>query len=216
MRAWLWGWEARSKLECSPRGPPVITFEPGKPPICIAGGRHIRRRSSQQATLSRSSSFPNPAFLFRPETTPPSKEGPAVRIHSPPPVSLSQRGRADAVRQSRGLGAGLSLVRDVRKGQAGDELTQCGTLSLSGIDAVPVRQSSGRSQRRAGGGGAVACGISPDFAAQLASSLRCSVQSRGRSSSVRRVAVNSTGCRPCKIASTSSGLKKARPTSRRM
>ena len=55
--------------------------------------------------------------------------------------------------------------------------------------------------------GAAACGISPGCAAQLASSLRCSVHSRGRSSSVRRVAVNSTGCRLCKIASTSSGLE---------
>jgi hypothetical protein len=36
----------------------------------------------------------------------------------------------------------------------------------------------------------------------------CAVQSKGRSSSVRRVAVSSTGCRPYKIASTSSGLKK--------
>jgi len=35
----------------------------------------------------------------------------------------------------------------------------------------------------------------------------CAVQSKCRSSSVRRVAVSSTGCRPCKIASTSSGLK---------
>src|SRR5271169_1896364 len=49
-------------------------------------------------------------------------------------------------------------------------------------------------------------------AVQPASSLCCSVQSSGRSSSVSRVAVSSTGCRPCKIASTSCGLKKARPT----
>ena len=45
-----------------------------------------------------------------------------------------------------------ALLRDVRTGQAGDEQTQCGTLSLSGNDAVPVRESSDRSQRRAGRG----------------------------------------------------------------
>src|SRR5207302_11485672 len=48
-------------------------------------------------------------------------------------------------------------------------------------------------------------------AVQPARSLCCSVQSSGRSSSVSRVAVSATGCRPCKIASISSGLKKARP-----
>jgi ABC-type transport system substrate-binding protein len=49
---------------------------------------------------------------------------------------------------------------------------------------------------------AVARGIPPGCAAQLVNSLRCSVQSNGRSSSVRRVAVNATGCWPCKIQST--------------
>ena len=48
-------------------------------------------------------------------------------------------------------------------------------------------------------GEAAGCGVPPGCASQLASSLRCSVQSNGRSSSVRRVAVSSTGCRPCKI-----------------
>jgi len=144
------------------------------------------------------------------------RAGPMVRIRFPPPASPSQRGPADAVGQSRGSGAGLGLVRDVRMGRPDYDQTLFGLVSLSPIDAVPVRQSSGRSQRRAGRGGAVACGISPGCAAQLASSLRCSVQSNGRSSAIRRVAVSSTGCRPCKIASTSSGLKKARPTSRRI
>jgi hypothetical protein len=128
-------------------------------------------------------------------------------------VSAGSRG---CWRQSRGCGAGLGLVRDVRRGRAGYDQTSFGLVSLTGIDAVPLQQSSTRSQRRGGRGGAAACGIPPGCAAQLASSLRCSVQSNGRSSSVRRVAVSATGCRPCKIASTSSGLKKARPTSRRM
>ena len=55
-----------------------------------------------------------------------------------------------------------------------------------------------------------------EWAIQLASRLCCSVQLRGRSSSVRRVAVSSTGCRPCRIASTSCGLRKARSIRRRM
>jgi hypothetical protein len=43
--------------------------------------------SPQQTTLSRSSSFPNPAFLFRPETATRSQEGPAVRIPFAPAKS---------------------------------------------------------------------------------------------------------------------------------
>jgi peptide/nickel transport system substrate-binding protein len=60
------------------------------------------------------------------------------------------------------------------------------------------------------------CKLDPEDPTQLTSSLCCSAQSNGRSSSVRRVAVSSTGCRPCRIASTSCGLKKARSTSRRI
>ena len=142
--------------------------------------------------------------------------GPMVRIHLPPPVSLSQPGPADAVGQSRGCGAGPVLLRDVRKGRGGCDQTLFGPVSLSPIDAVPVRESSDRSQRRAGRGGGRGLRHISGLCAQLASSLRCSVQSKGRSSSVSRVAVSSIGCRPCKIASTSSGLKKARPTSRRI
>ena len=146
----------------------------------------------------------------------PTVRGPRVRIPFAPPVSLSQPGPADAVGQSRGCGAGPVLFRDVRKGRGGCDPTLFGPVSLSPIDAVPVRESSDRSQRRAGRGGGRGLRHISGLCAQLASSLRCSVQSNGRSSSVRRVAVSSTGCRPCKIASTSSGLKKARPTSRRM
>jgi len=142
--------------------------------------------------------------------------GPMVRIRFPPPVSLSQPGPADAVGQSRGCGAGPVLLRDVRKGRGGCDQTLFGPVSLSPIDAVPVRESSDRSQRRAGRGGGRGLRHISGLCAQLASSLRCSVQSKGRSSSVSRVAVSSIGCRPCKIASTSSGLKKARPTSRRI
>jgi hypothetical protein len=60
------------------------------------------------------------------------------------------------------------------------------------------------------------CNIDAEDPVQLASSLCCSAQSNGRSSSVRRVAVSATGCRPCRIESTSCGLKKARSTSRRI
>src|SRR6516164_9075120 len=50
-------------------------------------------------------------------------------------------------------------------------------------------------------------------AVQLARSLCCSAQSSGRSNSLSRVAVSATGSRPCRIASTRSGLRKARSTS---
>jgi hypothetical protein len=45
-------------------------------------------RSPQQTTLSRSSSFPDPDFLFRPQTACRSQEGPAVQIPFPPAKSL--------------------------------------------------------------------------------------------------------------------------------
>ena len=78
--------------------------------------------------------------------------GPAVRISLPPPLSPSLRGPADAGGQSRGCGARLGLVRDVRKGRAGYDQTSFGPVSLTGIDAVPLQQSSTRSQRRGGRG----------------------------------------------------------------
>jgi hypothetical protein len=101
-------------------GPAAITFEPTKPPICIAGGRRIRRQSSQQTTLSRSSSFPNPAFLFRPETTPPSQEGPAVRIRLPPAKSL------------RTIGSSQGLTRLPRRQRQRGLLDQPNDLQLLG------------------------------------------------------------------------------------
>jgi hypothetical protein len=75
------------------------------------------------------------------------ERGPEVHISSPPPLSLSQCGPADAVRQSRHCGAGLGLVGDVRKGRAGYGRTRFGPVSLTGIDAVPLRQSADRWQR---------------------------------------------------------------------
>jgi hypothetical protein len=75
------------------------------------------------------------------------------RNHSPPPASPSQRGPADAVSQSRGSGAGLGPVRDVRMRRAGYDQTLFDPVSLTGIDAVPLRESSNRSQRGAGRGG---------------------------------------------------------------
>jgi len=170
----------------------VMGFTDGHPPIGPA------------------SPFGNSQEIFRKRGTDGSNPVP------PPPVSLSQPGPADAVGQSRGCGAGPVLLRDVRKGRGGCDQTLFGPVSLSPIDAVPVRESSDRSQRRAGRGGGRGLRHISGLCAQLASSLRCSVQSKGRSSSVSRVAVSSIGCRPCKIASTSSGLKKARPTSRRI
>ena len=77
---------------------------------------------------------------------------PMFRIHLPPATSPSLRGPADAGDQSRGCGAGPGLVRDVRKGRAGYHQTSFGPVSLTGIDAVPLQQSSTRSQRRGGRG----------------------------------------------------------------
>jgi hypothetical protein len=70
-----------------------------------------------------------------------------IQIPFAPPLSLSQCGPADAVRQSRHCGAGLGLVGDVRKGRAGYGRTRFGPVSLTGIDAVPLRQSADRWQR---------------------------------------------------------------------
>jgi hypothetical protein len=63
-----------------------------------------------------------------------------VRSRLPPPaVSPSLRGPADAGGQSRGCGAGLGLVRDVRKGRAGYDQTSFGPVSLTGSEAFPLR-----------------------------------------------------------------------------
>jgi len=90
-----------------------------------------------------------------------------------------------------------------------------GVFSLTGIDAVPPLGQRDHVQPPAGRGDNRGGDIS-SFVNYVVRSLCCSAQSSGRSSSVRRVAVSSTGCRPCKIASTSCGLKKVRPTRRRM
>ena len=90
-----------------------------------------------------------------------------------------------------------------------------GSFSLTAIDAVPLRESSDRFKRHARPRrNRVVRHISGVVRLNLRGSLRCSTQSSGRSSAVRRVALSSTGCRPCRIVSTRSGLKKARPTSR--
>src|SRR6516165_4105532 len=73
---------------------------------------------------------------------------------NPPPsatesVSVGSRGRW---RPKSRLWRRLCLVRDVRKGRAGYDQTLFGPFSLTGIDAVPVQESSTRSQRRGGRG----------------------------------------------------------------
>src|SRR6516225_9045018 len=64
-------------------------------------------------------------------------------------VSAGSRGRW---RPKSRLWRRLCLVRDVRKGRAGYDQTLFGPVSLTGIDAVPVQESSTRSQRRGGRG----------------------------------------------------------------
>ena len=105
--------------------------------------------------------------------------------------------------KARGF-AGVAYGRGREKGRDAREPGPFVAFSLTGIGAVPPQEAAG--YRLAG------C----DCAIQLASRLCCSVQLRGRSSSVRRVAVSSTGCRPCRIVSTSCGLKKLRSIRRRM
>src|SRR6516165_4463927 len=92
--------------------------------------------------------------------------GPMVRIRSSPPLSLSQRGPADAVGQSRGCGAGLGSVRDVRTGRAGYDRALFGSFLWMGIDAVPLRRRSTRSRRRATAG-AADCDVAPDVRLSL-------------------------------------------------
>ena len=54
-------------------------------------------------------------------------------------MSLSQWGPAHAVGQSRGSRAGLGLDWDERTGRGSYDQTSFGPVSLTGIDAVPVR-----------------------------------------------------------------------------
>ena len=103
------------------------------------------------------------------------------------------------------------------KGRAERDPALLSCFSLIGIDAVPPRESAGglRRQRRPRWGRGLQH-ICLRFAGQFASSRCSSVQSSGRSSSVRRDAVSSTGCRPSRTASTRFGVRKARLTRRRM
>ena len=54
--------------------------------------------------------------------------------------------------KSRGSGGGLRLIWDVRKGRAGYGRIRFDPVSLTGIDAVPLQQSSTRSQPHGGRG----------------------------------------------------------------
>ena len=128
-------------------------------------------------------------------------------------VSAGSRGRCRS-KSRLWRRSGFGLGRE--KGRDGCDQALFGPVSLTGIDAVPLRQTQPGRNDAPAAVGAATCGISLGCEIQLASRLRCSLQSNGRPSSVKRVAVSSMGCRPCKIASTSSGLRKARPTSRRM
>jgi hypothetical protein len=96
-------------------------------------------RSLPRLTPLRDCLFAFAESPFRRKDRPVSREGLAVRIHFPPAVSPSLRGPADAGGQSRGCGAGLGLVRDVRKGRAGYDQTSFGPVSLTGSEAFPLR-----------------------------------------------------------------------------
>jgi hypothetical protein len=193
-------------------------FEPSVPLLrkALLGVANRRRRHERRRHLQVQVRNGNACLEWLPIAFPFAEGGTASSnpsSSSAESVSLMDWGRwrpnARLLRQSVG-----GLGRE--KGRAGRQSAPRGRFSLTGIDAVPFRQSSaGRNDKPAAVRTAV-CGISSGCAAQLANSLRCSVQSNGRSSSVRRVAVSSTGCRPCKLASTSSGLRKARQTRRRI
>jgi hypothetical protein len=81
-------------------------------------------------------------------------------------------------------------------------------ISLIAVDAVPP-SSEGWATKKLTAAEPRQCIVSK-VAVHLANRLRWSVQSNGRSNAVSRVAVSSTGCRPCSIASTRSGLRNAR------
>ena len=98
------------------------------------------------------------------------------------------------------------MAGDVRRGRAGCELGLLRGFSLTGIDAVPPPESSDRLQTTRGRGGGRGLGhICPE----LRFSLRavCAARSSLAADRVQsaRVAVSSTDCRPCRIASTSPG-----------
>jgi hypothetical protein len=137
-------------------------------------------------------------------------EGPGVRIRFPPPPSLSHQYLPWLQAQRPGFGRECEPGRDQRTGRAGHERAHLGCFSLPALMQSPLGKSALNEKSPGLGLGTLCRG-----SLQLARRLRCSVQSSGRSSSMRRVAVSLTGCRPCRIASTSSGLKKARSTRRR-
>ncbi len=172
--------------------------------ILGGGGIEIRSRGPSRDPSGRRAQTGQSRKAF-------SDAGPRVRILLPPPVSLSHRCLPRRQAQRPGFRREGEPGRDQRAGRAGHDPARLDPFSLTGTDAVPPRESR-RATRRAQ---ALPGHTLSRVARQLSRRLRCSVQSSGRSSSVRRVAVSSTGCRPCRIASTSSGLRKARSTRRR-
>ena len=176
------------------------------------GFRQLGRKGAPNLRPRHLSFSPTSAVPLRPKSPTCSWEGPAVRISFPPPASLSHQCLPCLPPQRPGFCRECEPGRDQRTGRAGPEPARLGCFSLTGIAAVPPQEikAQQREEPRPWPGHPLL-----RVALQLARRLRCSVQSSGRSSSMRRVAVSLTGCRPCRIASTSSGLKKARSTRRR-
>jgi hypothetical protein len=85
--------------------------------------------SPQQTTLSRSSSFPNPAFLFRPETATRSQEGPAVRIPFAPGESP----------QTIGSAGDFTRLIPIIRNHAGSIVNSWATAWSAGFRNAPTR-----------------------------------------------------------------------------
>jgi hypothetical protein len=148
-----------------------------------------------------------PAEQNQPKQRYSTREGPVVRIRLPPPRSLSHQCLPWLRAQRPGFRRECEPGRDQRTRRTGYEPAHRGCFSLTGIDALPLGKSK-RSTRRAQALAWTRFCRGSFFSAPAGRAD--SVQSSGRSSSVRRVAVSSTGCRPCSITWTSSGLKRAR------
>src|SRR6516225_1983681 len=130
----------------------------------------------------------------------PGAVGLRVRIRLAPAASPSLQCTAELRAKSLALSRDSAHRWGRETGWADRKPALSGVFSLTGIDAVPPWGSADYVQRRASRGDNRGWGIS-SFVDYAVRSLCCSAQLSGRSSSVRRVAVSSTGCRPCKIAS---------------
>ena len=122
------------------------TFELASSLFCKAAGS-LSRRADVDGCFDRSDRPEGPSPLRKSSDI--SREGPRVRIRLPPPASLFSPVPSRATgSEPRGLAAVCAWV-ETEKGTGRPRLVLLGPFSLSGFDAVPLRESYSERPRAA-------------------------------------------------------------------